>query len=195
MPLIQNYDKKIITNAGRKSLQDLKVSQKFKAFTLIELLAILLIISCVLLASDGFVILSKTYYQHRQTLVINKIKNLVEFAKNTANVANTTVILCPSKNPVIKKDVHQICSTGWHNPIIIFYGDNKNIPYKKEKILLITQNLINNKEEIKLKNFQHKNHIKFNNNPSQQTVNGTIHYKNMYYNKDIKINRSGRIIQ
>lgn len=146
-----------------------------------------------MLASDGFIFLSKAYYQYRQSIVIKKIKNLLEFAKNTANISNSSVIICPSKNLDNIEIIEQTCSSDWHDPIVIFYNNHKNTLYNKEKIIFISQNLINNKESIILKNFQHKNYIKFNNNSSQQPPNGTIQYKNMYYNRSIIINRIGRV--
>jgi prepilin-type N-terminal cleavage/methylation domain-containing protein len=176
---ILSFYRKIIINVGRTSRRDLKAKN---GFTVIELVIVLLIISIITTIESPTIAIQKIYYKHKTKVTINKIHNLISFAKRASVITNRDITLCPYDFKSYK------CTDDWHNPIIIFYGNDKKI--LQNQLLLKENNLLSKKESILLKNFNKKNSIIFKNN--NETINGTITYTNIYYNQSIIINKVGR---
>lgn len=147
---------------------------------------------------------NKTYYKYRADIFINKFKNILNIAKTTAVTTNKDIFLCPYNHN--KKS----CDNNWHNSIIIFTAEtninNKlninpnnfinNYKITSKNIIFKINPIINKTETINIisfNNFTTKPYIKFDKNGNNHHLNSTVYYKNLYYNKQVVINKSGRI--
>ena len=153
-----------------------------RAFTLFELIIVIILISGVLYYSNATFVLNKYYYNYRSIHVSRKISSLTNFAKNAALIANREVRLCPSQMLSHEKI---ICEEDWHHPIIIFYPANNNI-------LSTHEQLITKQENILYKPFVKNKYLTFDSQGNNTATNATIIYQNMYYTKKIIINKIGR---
>lgn len=111
-----------------------------------------MIISIIATLNSPITVIQKIYYKHQARITIDKIHNLVSFAKRAAVITNKDITLCPFDFENYK------CSNDWHQPITIFYSKDK---YNFSNIILKENNLLSKNENIEFKNFNKNNSIIF----------------------------------
>lgn len=178
----------------------IKYKKTSKAYSTLEIITVLSIIATLILVNDYNLAIRNMYYKKRADLVSTEIESMIKYARNAAVILNTTIYICPlsldnTRHEITQANINDykvtnaICSNKWHDVIKIFYINNKT---NKLSIVKVYNNLIKKTENLKYKAFTRSNLISVNQKGINNSLNGHIEYYNMYYNKNIIINRIGR---
>ncbi len=173
----------ITTSVGR-IFHNKPRSPKHDAFTIIELLVVVSLISVITITS--LKIIERYVYYYKTQITLTKIKALIIQARTTALITNKSISIC-AYNKTLK-----YCDVDWHHPIIIFYHTENKETFSQSQIILFEQLNLSPIETISFAQFK-KNHILTFNQYGDLPQNGSIIYTNNYNKAILNINKQGLI--
>lgn len=174
----------MITTSVGKIFQSKLRLPKHKAFTIIELLVVVSLISVITVTS--LEVIKHYFYYYKAQITLTKIKALITQARTTALITNKSISIC-AYNKTLRS-----CDVDWHYPIIIFYYTENKETFSQSQIILFEQLNLSPIETISFAQFK-KNHILTFNQYGDLPQNGSIIYSNNYNKAILKINKQGLV--
>ena len=164
------------------------MNDKIKGFTLIELMAVIAIVS--ILFGIGIPSMQRLITKSEVASRVNQMVGLLNYSRVYSVSNNVVVTLCPSANG-------QTCSKDWSQGQMVFTDINKNHVKDEEDIILRVAPQLPENHVMTWRAFQNKKYLQYSPTGFTRYQNGTFRYcvtgEKLSYNRALIINISGRV--
>lgn len=161
--------------------------QRNAAFTLVELLVVLVIMSTIILLSAPGI--SHFLERNRITTQVNQLVRVIHMAREAAIFRNRNVTLCRSDNGIT-------CTGEWRNGMLLFVDQNEDRAFSENEELIYTFPPLPEGDQLYWRAFRNRQYLVMTPRGYTAWQNGTFTYcpgGELHYARGVILNAAGRI--